>query len=192
MYIRRLRCSEHNKLRRVAKRGTNSRVANRARMILMSSRGETVSRIAEVLDFDATTVARWMRRFEENGIEGLDDQPRSGAPRRADEKYTERLMELVATDPQKIDPTCPWGTWTIDRLLERMKHEGYPAVSDDTVRRVLHARDYAFLRPKLHVKNKQDPAEVERFKRKLGRVKRGWTKILAQTCSCLSTRQTSI
>jgi transposase len=149
-------------------------------MVLLSSRGKDISEISQLLDVSDSTVGRWIHRYEADGIEGLYDMPRPGTPRKADEAYAKRLVELVETDPRKIDPGCPWGTWTIERLLERMEYEGYPRVSDDTARRVLHAQDFAFLKPKLDVKNKQDPEEVKRFKRRLSRIKRGWQRIHAR------------
>ena len=179
LFVRSLRRGERKKLERIAKRTRDARLVNRARMVLLSNQRKKLSEIGTLLDTAPTTVAIWIRRYEAEGIDGLYDRPRPGGPRKADEAYAERLIDLVETAPQKVDSGCPWGVWTVERLRARMEHEQFPAVSDDTVRRVLHAHGFAFLRPKLDVKHKQDPKVVKRFKRRLKAEKKGWTQIPA-------------
>ncbi len=57
--------------------------AFRCRIILRCSQpGRPASdQVAEELGCDADTVGKWRRRFCERRLEGLDDLPRSGAPR---------------------------------------------------------------------------------------------------------------
>ena len=179
LFVRSLRRGERKKLERIAKRARDARLVNRSRMVLLSSQRKKLSEIGTLLDTAPTTVAIWIRRYEAEGVDGLYDRPRPGGPRKADGAYAERLINLVETAPQKVDSDCPWSVWTVDRLVARMAHEGFPLVSDDTVRRVLHAHRFAFLRPKLDVKHKQDPKEVKRFKRRLNAVKKGWQPIVA-------------
>jgi transposase len=146
---------------------------------LLSGQRKKLSEIGALLDTTPVGVSRWIRRYEAGGVDGLYDRPRSGRPAKADTVYEARLVELVAASPGKIDSECPWGVWTVGRLAARMEHEGFRAVSDDTVRRVLHRRKYAFLRPKLDLKHKQDPKKVRAFLRRLRKVKRGWSPIPA-------------
>jgi Winged helix-turn helix len=53
------------------------REAARAVMVLLSLRGLAASQIA-VLDFHPATVRRWFSRFNDEGMAGLADRPRSG------------------------------------------------------------------------------------------------------------------
>ncbi len=179
LYVRPLRRRERKKLERTAKRARDARLVNRARMILLSGRRKRLSEIADLLDVSAVSVARWIRRYEADGIDALHDRPRSGRPRKADEAYERRLIELVQTPPQSLDSGCPWSVWTVDRLIAWMVAEGFGEVSGDTVRRALHQNRFAFLRPKLDLKHKQDPEEVKAFKRRLRAVKKGWMPICA-------------
>ena len=50
------------------------RVAERARMILLSSKGFTVQRIMAVFEVVDETLYKWLDRFEEHGPEGLFDR----------------------------------------------------------------------------------------------------------------------
>lgn len=179
VYVRKLGRGERNRLKRLAKHGRDGRLVNRARMVLYSGEGKRLSEIARLLDTTPEVVSGWIRRYEAEGLDGLCDRPRSGRPAKADEAYESRLVGLVAALPAEVDSECPWGVWTVGRLAARMEHEGFRAVSDDTVRRALHRHRYAFLRPKLDLKHKQDPKKVRAFLRRLREVKRGWKPIPA-------------
>lgn len=179
LYVRKLGRGEKNRLKRMAKHGRDGRAVNRARMVLYSGGGRKLSEIAALLDTTPEVVSSWIRRYEAEGVDGLYDRPRSGRPAKADGKYEARLVELVEASPDRVDPKCPWSVWTLGRLAARMEHEGFEPVSEDTIRRALHRRKYAFLRPKLDLKHKQDPKAVRAFVRRLREVKRGCKQIPA-------------
>jgi len=179
LYVHPLRRSERKHLESLAKRARDARVVNRARIILLSNQRKKTAEIASLLTFSQKSACTWIRKYEADGIECLHDKPRSGRPRKTNQPYEQRLLHLVQSSPMRIDPTCPWSVWTIERLMALMEHEKFPKVSDDTVRRILHSHRYAFLRPKLDLKHKQDPKDTRRFKRQLAAVKKGWQSIPA-------------
>jgi hypothetical protein len=92
------------------------RVGVRLVMILLSAHGQTAGAIAEVLGCDASTVRRWIHRYNQHGIAELGDQPRPGRPRLGSPRRTQRILRLVA-EPK---------AWTIPRLYQRL---GRPAMS---------------------------------------------------------------
>src|ERR1700681_3658453 len=51
--------------------GTTSRPAQRMRLILQLADGASYSEIQESLGVAATTIARWKKRYEEEGLTGL-------------------------------------------------------------------------------------------------------------------------
>jgi Winged helix-turn helix len=56
------------------------RVAARLVMILLSHRGWPTSATADLLGCDASTVRRWIHRYNAHGVDGLTDRPRPGRP----------------------------------------------------------------------------------------------------------------
>ena len=56
------------------------RVALRAQMVLLSARGYTVPQIAAIHDCGPDVVRLWLHRYEQAGVAGLDEAPRSGRP----------------------------------------------------------------------------------------------------------------
>ena len=58
----------------------SARLVERARMVWLSSQGWWVPEIADHLHLNAETVRHWVKRFNEQGLAGLKDRPRSGRP----------------------------------------------------------------------------------------------------------------
>ena len=68
-------------------RKTAQGLARRARIVLAAADGLENKAIVERVGADANTVGKWRRRFAERRLDGLHDEPRSGAPRKiGDEK----------------------------------------------------------------------------------------------------------
>ena len=82
-FVRPLKEQERQQLKRLT-RGEVGRVSVRIQLILLSSRGYTVPKIAANFECDEATVRNWIERFEAGGVEGLRDRPRGGRPRKAD------------------------------------------------------------------------------------------------------------
>ena len=57
--------------------------AQRARIVLLAADGVSNTEIASRIGVSRPTVIAWRARYEESGIGGLVDLPRSGRPRRS-------------------------------------------------------------------------------------------------------------
>jgi transposase len=75
-----------------SRRSTSQALAQRARMVLACAGGEQNKVVAARLGVDAATVAKWRRRFAEQRVDGLRDEPRSGAPRTVDDERIEAVI----------------------------------------------------------------------------------------------------
>ena len=87
----------------------------RARIVLECARGFDNEEVAEQLGTTGQTVGKWRRRFVADGLEGLFDAPRLGAPRSVGD-------ELVATAIRKTLDESPrnathWSTLDGERAL---------------------------------------------------------------------------
>ena len=96
------------------------RVAERARMVLLSTRGFTVPEICNIFETTDDTVYSWFNRFGEEGPEGLLDRSRSGRPREIDEEAEAELEQLLERSPQ--EEGYGFTTWTtpLRRALDRL------------------------------------------------------------------------
>src|SRR5690554_6759179 len=98
VYVRSLSEAERLLLKQQTRR-TVGRVAERIRMILLSSRGYSVPEIARIFECEEATVREWIRRYEAEGLPGLKDRPRSGRPPRAHAAAQESLRRTVRAGP---------------------------------------------------------------------------------------------
>jgi hypothetical protein len=68
--------------RRAAKLTLPYRDVQRAKIVLYAAEGLSNVEIAGRLEMCSKVVGQWRRRFREQRLEGLEDLPRSGRPRR--------------------------------------------------------------------------------------------------------------
>ncbi|MDL2343599.1 helix-turn-helix domain-containing protein, partial [Deinococcus sp. MIMF12] len=81
----------------VRRRQTPRGLATRVRIILLSADQPTatLSQIAAQVGLSDDTVGTWRRRFATEGLAGLSDAPKSGAPRTIQDADVERVVRLT-------------------------------------------------------------------------------------------------
>jgi transposase len=107
-----LSVEEERALRAVLRtRSATQQQAMRARIVLRAAEGVTNTQIASEVGVSLPTVGLWRRNFCERRLEGLDDAPRSGRPRRIDDDEVKRVLAKTLEPP-------PDGTthWSVRRL----------------------------------------------------------------------------
>ena len=86
--------------RRVRRRKSSRGAARRARIVLLAADGLSNTVIAEKLGVSRLTVGTRRRRFADKRLDGLDDEPRPGAPRKiGDDKIAEVVTRTLETVP---------------------------------------------------------------------------------------------
>nr|WP_292334473.1 helix-turn-helix domain-containing protein [Mesorhizobium sp.] len=76
-------------------------MARRAQIVLLASEGVENKEIAVRLGARPNTAGTWRRRFAEQRLDGLHDEPRPGAPRQiGDEEIAETIRLTLETTPR--------------------------------------------------------------------------------------------
>jgi transposase len=145
MFVRPLSDQERQELKRLARREVG-RVSERIRMILLSSKGYSVPKIADIFECDAASVRTWIERFEAEGVKGLHDRPRSGRPRKADVVAQQTIRQTVQMQPSTFGYI--FGFWTVVTLCAHLLTSSGLRVSTATVRRALWHSGYRWRRPR--------------------------------------------
>jgi transposase len=84
----------------VRRRGAAHWHVLRAKVILWAAEGLSNTQIVQRTKLSAPTVGKWRQRFLQNRTAGLNELPRSGAPRRiSDEKVQEVITATLETKP---------------------------------------------------------------------------------------------
>lgn len=137
-------------------------VRSRCQMILLSNEGLSPPQIAKQVRFHRRTVTRYIQRYEEEGIDGLQTRPRSGRPPKATESYKSLLLHAVAQAPRTLG--LPFSNWTTGNLAEYLAQKTGIELSPRQVENILKANDWQLRRPVRTVRHKQDPDLVEEKK----------------------------
>jgi transposase len=88
--------------------GAPPTLAERARILLACADGETNKDIAGKFELTPQTVGKWRARFLRLRLDGLLDEPRSGAPRRILDADVQRVLTLTL---ESSGPSgAPWST----------------------------------------------------------------------------------
>ena len=80
---------------------TEKRLAERARIILLSAEYKSRSHIASYVGVTPYVVTRWRKRFIELGISGLFDKQRSGKPPVYGKETERRILSVLDESPPK-------------------------------------------------------------------------------------------
>ena len=95
-----LTSEERERLRQLIRSGQHSaRVITRARILLKTDEGWSVSQVAAALDTPPRTVLRTKRRYAEEGLDGvLRDHPQANRYRKLDDRGEAHLIALACSD----------------------------------------------------------------------------------------------
>ena len=107
---------DQQKLELLARRPkTAQRVALRSKIVLRAAEGHSNQEIARRLGVSGATVGKWRERFRRQGMDGLGDEPRPGAPR----KITDAQVEEAVTRTLESLPAAAthWSTRSLARQV---------------------------------------------------------------------------
>jgi len=104
----------------------------------------------------------WVKRFNEQGLAGLEDEHRSGHPRVHDEKVRSTLIDLATQKPNTLG--YPFKLWTLERLQSTFKERHDVHLSDSTIWTWLAEEGLEWKRQEswFHEAEKHDPEFVEK------------------------------
>jgi transposase len=107
---------ERRKLQAWASRPKSTqRLAIRARIILACAEGLDNQAVAARLRVNTATVGKWRRRFLDDRLDGLADEPRPGAPRTITDELVERV--ITKTLEEKPKAATHWSTRGMARAV---------------------------------------------------------------------------
>ena len=111
-----LQGTQKRRLKKIANaHKSEQRMAVRAKIVLLAGLAQNNCEIAEELGVDVKTARKWRGRYSQNGLEGLDDEYRSGRPFRFDATARYELFTAVVGEPPE-----PYSTWSLDLLAKHL------------------------------------------------------------------------
>jgi len=136
--VRAMTDEEQQTIERLSRsRTAPARQVERARIIQWAREGQRAPQIAAQLKLSENTVRNWLKRFNERGLEGLQEKARRGRPA----TYSpEQISEVIATALTKPDMLgLPFGHWTLDRLEVYLNEEKSLPIKRSRINEILLA-----------------------------------------------------
>jgi transposase len=122
--VRALRDDETQELARMARSRTlGAGLVRRAQIVQHAlQEGLSAPDIAARMGLCGATVRFWLKRFNERGLPGLEEDMRSGRP----PTYTaeERSAVIKAALSRPLELGLPFASWTLDRLVAYLGEQG--------------------------------------------------------------------
>src|SRR5215213_8753419 len=95
---------ERGKLERLVRAKTAPvRLVERARIVLLALEGLTAPQIGARVGVGEATARQWLKRFNDSGLAGLEDAPRSGRPVTYADDAQSRVVAKARGLPPKPD-----------------------------------------------------------------------------------------
>ena len=103
---------EHKMLERlVHARNTPVGKLKRAQIIWLASQGGKTPEIAKQLEVSERMVRNRLHRFNEQGLAGLEEAPRSGRPMTYTPEEVSSIIQTALCNPRVWERTTPAGRW---------------------------------------------------------------------------------
>lgn len=106
-------CEEDSLRALLRRRKTGQGIAKRAQIILRCARGHSNKAVAAELGVSQQMVGKWRRRFVEQRLDGLYDEPRPGGPRKITDAQVEDV--IVRTLETKPANATHWSSREMER-----------------------------------------------------------------------------
>src|SRR5947209_3786223 len=98
-------------------------VAWRAQIVLWDDEGYSAAEIARMAKTTKPTVYKWIERYAECGIAGLESRKSTGRPRSISGEVRSRILALSRESPPESTGLTHWSSMEMAKYLER--HEGF-------------------------------------------------------------------
>src|SRR5436853_5469086 len=94
---------------------TRQGLVQRCRIVLAAVAGKSNQQIADELEMPEVTVGKWRRCFANQGLEGLQDAPRSGRPAKYGQEVVQRVQTRACQQPEH------YSRWSVRTLAKDLR-----------------------------------------------------------------------
>jgi transposase len=155
-YVQPLTEEQRELLDKTMKGDASFRARTRAHSLLLSDQGATIHDIAEAYQVHRVTVSAWITHWEQQGAQGLYDQPRSGRPPKLTPDERELAKHYIKEDPRSLK-----------QVVERLANKTEKRLSISSLKRLAKKARLRWKRVRKSLKCLRDPEAFAKCKREL-------------------------
>lgn len=124
-------------------RSTPVGLFQRSYMIWNLAAGYSLTEASDFSNIHYTNAHKWMKRYLQRELDGLEDLPRSGRPAHYEEDTHTSILKVATSRPSDLG--LPFQTWSLTKLEDYIRHEtGLSHLSRETIRRVMLSHGLRF------------------------------------------------
>ena len=146
------------KLKQLARSESNPKLAQRIQIIVLAMQGYTAPGIALSLSLSRRTCQEWVKRFNQQGLVGLQDQPGRGRHALLTPEENDAFKKRLDAGPTDTDGVCTFQGEDLRRILEK---EFGKVRSLGTVYYLLHQLGYESLAPRPRHRNADEQVQQD-------------------------------
>ena len=143
-------------------RNEESRYDHRLHGLLLVTTGQSCREVARLFGEDATTVQRWVKRFEQGGLEGLREGERPGRPRVLDASQWRKLQVDLRRTPREFGFQA--NLWDGPLLSEHLRRNYQVKLGVRQCQRMFRQMGFRLRKPRPQVAQ-SDPVKVAAVKK---------------------------
>ena len=121
--LRDLTDDERTEVQRITRSPTlGAAFVRRAQIVVHAMSGLKAEEIASRMDLCGNTVRSWINRFNARGLDGLEEDVRTGRPPTYSAEQRSAVITAALTRPAELG--LPFACWTLDRLVAYLSDHG--------------------------------------------------------------------
>ena len=121
--LRDLTDDERTEVQRITRSHTlGAAFVRRAQIVVHAMSGLKAEEIARRMDLCGNTVRHWINRFNARGLDGLEEDVRTGRPPTYSAEQRSAVITAALTRPTELG--LPFAGWTLDRLVAYLSDHG--------------------------------------------------------------------
>jgi transposase len=137
-----------------------ARLVERARIIWLAHQGRPVPAIARELRLCQATVRAWLKRFNRQGLVGLQERARPGRPATYSAEQVGEVIATALIPPRDLG--LPFASWTLDRLQAYLSEVKGIAMKRTRIDELLLAEGLRWRQQETWFGERVDPAFAEK------------------------------
>jgi len=104
----------------ISKGDMQAKIYRRALSLLELDRGKTYTVVSKTLQVTIPTLSNWAAQYQKDGLQVLQDQPRSGRPIQIDGTQRAKITALACSTPPQ-----GYAQWSLRLLADKVVELGY-------------------------------------------------------------------
>jgi len=134
-YVRKLTVKEKQEIERLCHKRAHG-ISLRAVVVHLSSQKVPIPEICKRTGLSRQSVYLWLNRFDDFGLSGLEDEPRSGRPIKFDSATCKNILRVATSKPK--DLKLHFTNWSLPKLKKYLiKSKIVPYICIESIRTAL-------------------------------------------------------